>query len=229
MRRAYFTLQGGLYGYWGYAPVRPLSSAASAARFSTPPGGLAERRAGGLAELAAPSLTPKRSLTPLANTTRRPCGGFDNRFAALKGARKIRAARRSAMAPGSSGHNRGPVRPFISFRGGWGAKGRRASDFLRADPWASLTKQVVRTPATGALWWAPVSRGPKPPRGSNAPRLALALSFQGPNSGAGGGLLGLRSRDCARASVWTAGLGAPLTPRVIPVRPLKGLALLGWL
>lgn len=151
MRRAYFTLQGSLHGYWGYAPVRPFRSSASTARLSTLPRGGAGRRPGGLTELAAPSLTPKQPLTPLANTTRRPCGGFDNRLATFKGPRKVRVARQATPAPGSSVAARGPVRPFVSSRGGWGGKGRRTGDFLRADSWTPLTKAIVRSPSSAAL------------------------------------------------------------------------------
>jgi hypothetical protein len=95
MRNAYFALHGALYGYWGYAPVRPIRRAAAATRFTAAAKAPGPRPLGGLSDLAAPALAPRPPLTPLANALRRPVGGFDSRLPLLKGPRGVRAWRRA--------------------------------------------------------------------------------------------------------------------------------------
>ena len=58
MRNAYFALHGALYGYWGYAPVRPIRRAAAATRFTAAAKAPGPRPLGGLSDLAAPALAP---------------------------------------------------------------------------------------------------------------------------------------------------------------------------
>ena len=177
MRTAYKTLCGSLVHYWGYAPARPRRRAEAYTRFSAAsPRGAALGRAGAL---GSPIMPRGSSLTPLANDNRKPVGGFDRRLGPLKTPRRVRSLRRYGVSPAAERSAGALVLPFFGSRGGWGEKGRREFNFLRADPWRPFTKRppLALTRAALALWGPTTSRLP----GTQGARgLALLSTLDGP-------------------------------------------------
>jgi hypothetical protein len=132
---------------------------------------------GGLSALGAPALAPRPPLTPLANPYRKTVGGFDARLGAVKTPRLVRSERRAPRGPAAWDHDGGVVTPPLHPRGGWGDKGRRGVDFLRADTWTPFRKKPVPSPtATAVALWAPATGGAYSLRPQTAPRLWGALA-----------------------------------------------------
>jgi hypothetical protein len=234
MRRAYRTLRFSLHGYWGYAPVRPYRRSQGQSRFEallgdspvTPP----SPRSGGL---NSPTPLSRRPLTPLANPTRRPVGGFDSRLGPLKGRGCVRGSRRLGPAMGAQGTGRAVLAPFVSGRGGWGTKSRRGGDLLRADTWAPLSKRGLRPPVGEVtVLWGPTLNLAHRPRGLAPLRLAVRSSLEVEGEFEGGGGAGrplLHHWEYAQAALWCAGLRGQVTPVVTPPPRRPGRLMAAWL
>jgi len=238
MRSAYHTLRGGLRSYWGFAPIQPQLRARATLRFQTRPPLGAAIPAGGLGALGAPALPPRPPLTPLANPYRKTVGGFDSRLGPVKTPRLVRSERRAPRGPAAFGTTTAVVTPPLHSRGGWGDKGRRSVDFLRADSWTPFRKKTFPSPAVAAVaLWAPATGGAPSPRPQTAPRLwgaVAALAARPPHSRDSGEVGAgdpspLTRREFARLGLWAAGLAAPLGGRRFARAVPRGADLARWL
>lgn len=227
MRGAYKNLCGSLRHYWGYAPVRPRRRAEAWVRFSeVAPRGATLR---GLGALGAPAMARGWALTPLANDNRQPIGGFDRRLGVLKTPRRVRTLRRYGAAPATT-QPTALVTPFFGGRGGWGEKGRREADFLRADPWRPLVKRAPTSPVqAGLTLFGPTRCRHGGTQGRRGLALAATLDGPGPDEGSpdeGAPTVQALSQAETRAiGWWVAGLLGGPTPASLPPLPRHGRAL----
>ena len=207
-------------------------------RFQTRPPLGAALIAGGLSALGAPALPPRPPLTPLANPYRKTVGGFDARLGPVKTPRLVRSERRAPAGPVAWGTTASVVTPPLHPRGGWGEKGRRGVDFLRADTWTPFRKRAVPSPAVAAVaLWAPATGGAYSLRPQTAPRLwgaVAALSARPPRAREEGDAEAdapavFTRREFARLALWTAGLAAPLGPQSFGQASPRGLGVARWL